>query len=488
MSRYLVDRIAALPNVEVVTQARGHRARGPRRHARGDPLAQQVRCEETQRPIRHLFLFIGAEPNTDWLADSACAARRQGLRADRRGAGNGRAAAGDEPPRRLRDRRRALGLGQARRRRGRRGRAGRRRAARLSRGALILLPHGPARGDWVSSPQRRHKISRRTPWTGASWWRSARLVRSLSALHPRCAQTPTWPQRSVRFLVPLGPGSGVDITARLIADKLSAKWGKPVVVENKPGGDAIVAITAFTGANDDHTLLMAPTSTFTAHPFLHEKLPYDVKELVPIVRVSNTVIAIGVPASLGINSMDELLKRAKAEPGKLNMASATGANDFVTVGFLKQANVDIARVPYRDTVQAINDLAEGRIQLYVAAYAIMRPQVQAGKVKVLALMNNERAPMLPDVPTAREAGTPGLSMDGLVGLFGAKEMPKEVRDQIAADVIAAARDPELSTRIGATGQIVRPGGADEFAKEIELQAKIVSNSAAAAGIKRMLQN
>ena len=307
---------------------------------------------------------------------------------------------------------------------------------------------------------------------------------------PAQAQTSaqSWPQRSVRFIVPLGPGSGVDITARLIADKLSAKWGKPVVVENKPGGDAIVAIAAFTQANDDHVLLMAPTSTFTAHPFLHEKLPYEMKELVPIARVSNTVIAIGVPAALGINSMDELLKRAKADPGKLNMASATGANDFVTAGFLKQGNVDIARVPYRDTVQAINDLAEARIQLYVAAYAIMRPQVQAGKVKVIALMNNERAPMLPDVPTAREAGTPGLSMDGLVGLFGPKEMPKEVRDHIAADVIAAASDQELSTKISATGQIVRPGGADEFAKEIELQSKVVSDAAAAAGFKRMLQN
>jgi tripartite-type tricarboxylate transporter receptor subunit TctC len=307
---------------------------------------------------------------------------------------------------------------------------------------------------------------------------------------PAQAQTSSqsWPQRSVRFIVPLGPGSGVDITARVIADRLSAKWGKPIVVENKPGGDAILAISAFTQANDDHVLLMAPTSTFTAHPFLHEKLPYDVKDLVPIVRVSNTVIAVGVPASLGVNSMGDLLKRAKAEPGKLNMASATGANDFVTVGFLKQENVDVARVPYRDSVQAINDLAEGRIQLYVAAYAIMRPQVQAGKVKVIALMNNERAPMLPDVPTAREAGTPGLSMDGLVGLFGPKEMPKEVRDHIAADVIAAASDQELSTKISATGQIVRPGGADEFAKEIELQSKVVSDAAAAAGFKRMLQN
>jgi len=308
------------------------------------------------------------------------------------------------------------------------------------------------------------------------------------ALLAQPASAQTWPQRSVRFLVPLGPGSGVDIGARVIADKLSQKWGKPVVVENKPGGDAILAITTFTGANDDHTLLMAPSSTFTAHPFLHEKLPYGVNELVPIARVSNTVIVVGVPASLGINSIDELLKRAKAEPGKLNMASATGANDFVVAGFLKQANVDIARVPYRDTVQAINDLAEGRIQLYVAAYAIVRPQVQAGKVKVIALLNNERAPMLPDVPTVKEAGAPALSIDGLVGLFGPKEMPKETRDQIAADVIAVASDPEVSGKIGATGQIVRPGGADEFAKDIGVQTKVVSDSAAAAGIRRMLQN
>jgi tripartite-type tricarboxylate transporter receptor subunit TctC len=302
------------------------------------------------------------------------------------------------------------------------------------------------------------------------------------------AEAQTYPTRSIDLVVALAAGTGMDAVARLYADRLSQALGKPVVVENKPGGDAIVAITAFTAANDDHTFLMAPTSTFTAHPFLHEKLPYDVKDLVPIVRVSNTVIAVGVPSSLGVNSMEDLIKRAKAEPGKLNMASATGANDFVTVGFLKQENVDVARVPYRDSVQAINDLAEGRIQLYVAAYAIMRPQVQAGKVKVIALMNNERAPMLPDVPTAREAGTPGLSMDGLVGLFGPKEMPKEVRDHIAADVIAAASDQELSTKISATGQIVRPGGADEFAKEIELQSKVVSDAAAAAGFKRMLQN
>jgi len=118
----------------------------------------------------------------------------------------------------------------------------------------------------------------------------------------------------------------------------------------------------------------------------------------------------------------------------------------------------------------------------------MRPQVQAGKVKVIAITNNERAPVIKDVPTAREAGHPGLAIDGLVGLFGPKEMPKQLRDQIAADVMAAANDPDIAAKIGSTGQIVRPGGADEFAREIEVQSKVVSDSAAAAGVKRMLQN
>jgi tripartite-type tricarboxylate transporter receptor subunit TctC len=308
------------------------------------------------------------------------------------------------------------------------------------------------------------------------------------AAHPAMAQSPAWPQRSVRFILPLGPGSGVDIGARLIAEKLAAKWGKPVVVENKPGGDAIVAITTFTGANDDHALLMAPTSTFTAHPYLHDKLPYELRDLVPIARVSNTIVAAGVPASLGVNSLDELLARAKKEPGKLNSAGTTGAVDFVVAGFLKQSGADVAKVPYRDGVQALNDLAEGRVQLYVAAYAIMRPQVQNGKVKIIAITNTERAPTLPDVPTAKESGHAALSIDGLVGLFGPRGMPNDLRDKIARDVIEAASDPEVAAKINQTAQIVRPGGADEFAREIAEQVKRVSESAEAAGFKRMLQN
>src|SRR5215467_12411111 len=176
----------------------------------------------------------------------------------------------------------------------------------------------------------------------------------------------TWPQRNVRFIVTLPPGSGVDLGARLFADRLSAKWGQPVVVENRPGGEGVVAITAFINANDDHTLLFAPVSSFSAYAYLHpeEKLPYDPNDLVPIARVSNTVVVIGVPVSRNINSLKELIERAKAQPGKLNWNTATGVSDFLFAGFEKSGGVKWTKVPYRDTVQAVNDLSEGRIDVY----------------------------------------------------------------------------------------------------------------------------
>ncbi|MGB7834041.1 MAG: tripartite tricarboxylate transporter substrate binding protein [Xanthobacteraceae bacterium] len=296
------------------------------------------------------------------------------------------------------------------------------------------------------------------------------------------AQADSWPQRNVTFILPLGAGSGVDVTSRLIADKLSAKWGKPVVIENRPGGDAMVAISAFLSATDGHTLFMAPTSTFTAHPLLHAKLPYEISDLVPIARATNTLIAIGVPASLGVNSLAEFVKLAKDKPGSLNYAGTTGAVDFVVSGFLKESGVEVAKVPYKDGVQALNDLAEGRIQIYSAAYAIMRPQVEAGKVKVLALMNKERAASLPNIPTAKEAGFPSLTLDGLVGLFGQRQMSAELRDRISADLVEVTNDPEFSKRVTATGQVVRPGNAAEFAAEIDEQRNRIAQAAKAAGL------
>jgi tripartite-type tricarboxylate transporter receptor subunit TctC len=308
---------------------------------------------------------------------------------------------------------------------------------------------------------------------------------TVAAATQLCAQAiaPHWPQRTVRLILPLGPGAGSDIGARLFADKLTARWGQPVVIENRPGGDGFVAITAFLGAHDDHTLLFAPTSTFTAHTILHSKLPYSPRDLVPIARVTNTLISISVPASLKVGSLGELVALMRAQPGKLNRASITGALDLVLSGFLKGIDLEVAKVPYRDPVQAVTDLAEGRIQIYTSAYAIVRSQLQAGTIRALAMTNQTRAPTAPEIPTAAQAGYPALTFDGLVGLFGPPNMAGELRERIAADMRAVATDPGIEPRLIQTGQILNPGGPAEFATAIEDQTDKLAAIAKALDIK-----
>jgi tripartite-type tricarboxylate transporter receptor subunit TctC len=293
-----------------------------------------------------------------------------------------------------------------------------------------------------------------------------------------------WPTRPVRFILTLGPGSGSDIGARLLADRLSQRWGQPVIVENRPGGDAIVAINAFVGVHDDHVLLFSPTSSFTAHAYLHDNLPYQPSDLVPITRVSNTIITISVPASLNVNSLKELAAMARAEPGKLNWAGVTGALDFVFGGWLKQEGLNINKVPYRNPVDAANDLAEGRVQVYEAALAIVRPQLESGKIKLLAVTNSVRAPTQPNLPTVAEAGYPALTIDGLVGLFGPTGMPLDLRQRITADIRAVV-DPTIEDRLTITGQLTNLGGPEEFGKSIDEQRAKIADFAKQLGINPM---
>ena len=293
-----------------------------------------------------------------------------------------------------------------------------------------------------------------------------------------------WPTRPVRFILTLGAGSGSDIGARLLADRLSQRWGQPVVVENRPGGDAIVAINAFVTAHDDHVLLFSPSSSFTAHPYLHDNLPYQPSDLVPITRVSNTIITISVPASLNVASLKELAAMARAEPGKLNWAGVTGALDFVFAGWLKQEGLNINKVPYRNPVDAANDLAESRVQVYEAALAIVRPQLESGKIKLLAVTNSVRAPTQPNLPTVAEAGYPALTIDGLVGLFGPTGMPLDLRQRITADIRAVV-DPTIEDRLTTTGQLTNIGGPEEFGKSIDEQRAKIAAFAKELGINPM---
>src|SRR5262249_30819165 len=145
-----------------------------------------------------------------------------------------------------------------------------------------------------------------------------------------------YPTRTVRFILPFGAGSASDTTARLFAERLSARWGKPVVVENRPGGDGLVSLDAFVGAHEDHTMWFGPAGTFNVLPYQHDTLPFDPKrDLNPIASVSEVVLAVSTPISMNVNSIDELVAMARAQPGKLNAAAANGISDFLLFGFFK---------------------------------------------------------------------------------------------------------------------------------------------------------
>lgn len=297
-----------------------------------------------------------------------------------------------------------------------------------------------------------------------------------------------YPTQTVRFILPFGAASAIDITARLFADRLSARWGKPVIVENRPGGDGIVSIQAFISANDDHTLWFGPAGIFTVAPYYHDTLPYDSRrDLVPIVSISDVVLAISTPASMNINTVDQLVALARSQPGKLNAAAATGISDFLLFGFIKKMGLDIARVPYKDITQAPNDLAENRIQLLSTSFAVVQPLTRAGRIKVLAVTSSQRAPTAPDIPTATEAGYPALTFESIGGVFAPRSMPDKLRESIAADFRAVAADPIIAKRLGDIGTIMDIRGPAEFAAAVQQQRDKLAEIAQILGLKAAQQ-
>src|SRR5215831_12850513 len=298
---------------------------------------------------------------------------------------------------------------------------------------------------------------------------------------PSTAQT--WPQRPVKFIVTLGPGSGVDFGTRLLGDRLSKRWTQSVVIENRPGGDAIVAVTAVVSANDDHVLLASPTSALTAHPYVLQQMPYQDSDLLPIARGWNTVIVIAVPTSMEVKTMRDLVAVTRSNPGKLNWAGTTGAIDFLFAGFLKKNNLDMARVPYRNPQESANDLATGRVQVTEASLATLRPQLQAGSIKLLASTNSVRPPTHPETPTVNEAGYPELTLDGLVGFFGPQGMSAELRARIAEDIRAIVQEPDFGEKLSVTGQIANAGGPAEFAASMQEQRDRLAIAAKELGLK-----
>ena len=238
----------------------------------------------------------------------------------------------------------------------------------------------------------------------AIWGRISAGLRSIGQVFDKIS----WPQRPVQFILPFGAGSATDIAARMLAEKLRHRWEKPIIIDNRPGGDGLIAIRAFVSADDDHVLLYASSASFIAHPYtLSTASPYDLhRDLLPIARVADTLLSIVVPTEMKVTSLGDWIARAKAEPGKYAAAAGPGLPDLALNAFLRSNKLDVTRVPYRDIVQSGLDLAQSRLQLLVTSYAIALPHLQSGQATIIAVGSAERSPLHPSAPTALELRQP----------------------------------------------------------------------------------
>ena len=280
----------------------------------------------------------------------------------------------------------------------------------------------------------------------------------------------TWPQKTVRFVVPLPPGSGTDLAGRLVAERLTGRWGQPVVVENRQGADGIPAVSSFLSARDNHTFLLSFAGVITFNALLHERLPYDpTTDLVPIAPVIDNFLGVSASALLKVDSLAGLVQAARAQPGKLNWAATPG------LALQKSAGIEMVQVSYRDFAPAYQDLNLGRLHVAATGVPTLAPHHQAGTAKLLFVTNRDRSPQVPDVPTATEAGYGELTFEGTVGLYGWRGMPASLQERIAADLNAVTADPDFRARAIAVGTAPRSGTPAAFAAAIEEQrAKIAA--------------
>ena len=296
------------------------------------------------------------------------------------------------------------------------------------------------------------------------------LSACIAVLAPTAVARAEWPERAVKLIVTFPPGSANDAAARIFADALGKKWGKPVVVESRPGAEGTIGVGSFVSSPDDHALLYTVAGSITVAPLLVDKLPYDAnQDLMPIAATTSIVLTLAVSNELAVRSIPELIAVLRANPGKYAWTSGPTLPRYVFAAFLKRNGLQMNFVSYRDASQPQADLGEGRIQALLTSLTASSAPVQSGKARFLAVVNPTRAGTLPDLKTARELGYPELEIEGLAGIFGGKAMPQTLRNRIAADVTAICAEADIRRKLEAGGHNVLSGSTEELKAGIEKQ-------------------
>jgi tripartite-type tricarboxylate transporter receptor subunit TctC len=276
-----------------------------------------------------------------------------------------------------------------------------------------------------------------------------------AALSPVSAQVAAgYPTKPVRFIVPF-PGGGVnDVLARVVGEKLSAKWGQPIIVENKTGaGGSIGADSAWAAEPDGYTLFVSAPGPLAINHSLYKNLSYRPEEFVPLTVLGSVPNLITVRADLGIDTVAALIKRAKANPGKLTYGSqGVGSTPNLNANmFMNMTGTEFVHVPYRGETLVVNDMLGGHVDLFFGNISPVLPHYRDGRFKVLAVADTMRTSAMPDVPTSAEAGLPGFLSTAWFAAVGPPKLPDALAQKIATDFIEVVKMPDVAARFRAVG-------------------------------------
>ena len=280
-----------------------------------------------------------------------------------------------------------------------------------------------------------------------------KLLLALAAAMFSTTLAAQYPSKPVRVVIPFPAGGSTDVVARTLAQALTESMGQPFVVENRTGADGVIAAAAVQqAAPDGHTLFLATNTAMIQVPLLQKKPPYDpFTAFTPISLVGRYAFFLVVTPSLGVNNMQDFLKYARANPGKINFATYSGASQLSYAQIVKTANVDMLRVPYKGEAPSVADILGGTIHAVFASPTVAMAHIKDGRLKALATTLPQRWPLLPEVPTTVEAGMPPITVEFFAALWGPAKLPADITQRLSRELTSIIARPQIREAIDRHG-------------------------------------
>jgi tripartite-type tricarboxylate transporter receptor subunit TctC len=309
------------------------------------------------------------------------------------------------------------------------------------------------------------------------------LLFGLAGASPAWAQA--WPSKPIRVIVPLTAGSASDVMGRIVVDQLSQQLGQPIIVENRPGAGNTIGMSAVAKADPDGHTLLVNSSTHTVTPATRSNLGFEMTDLAPIVPLGNMPVVMVFNPSRGYKTLADFVAYAKANPGKINYASAGAGNSSHLNGerFRIAAGIEAVHLPFKGAPEAMTEVMAGRADWYFSPLVNALPLLKDGKLVALAVSGSSRASALPDVPTTVQAGIPNSEYNFWAGMFAPAKTPAPIREKLYVEMAKALASPAVADKLKILGADPMPLNSAQFdalvKKEIETNTQLVK----AAGIK-----